>query len=113
ESGAMHCMPVRESVSTVRFVVLREATNATTKLQENRRRTGDPRFYRATQFCIVSLTDAGCAVPDHLCIAPPAVEDEADVQVRGRAPVQLCHMDAGRSGTTDEGVLNRSEEHTS
>src|SRR2546428_1441148 len=107
KKGAMNRMPARESIWMVGFVVVREASIATTKLQENRRRTRDPRFYRATQSCIVSFTDAGCAIPNHLRIAPPAVKDEADVQVRGRSPVKLCHMDAGRSGTTDEGVLNR------
>src|SRR5438034_10948551 len=108
EKWAMDRMPVRESVWMVRFVVVREASIATTKLQENRRRTGDTRFYRATQFCIVSLTDAGCAVPDHLCIAPPSVEDEADVQVRERAPVLLSHMYDGRSETTAVGILHLS-----
>src|SRR2546426_11076756 len=107
KKGPMDRMPARESIWMVRFVVVREASIATTELQENRRRTGDPRFYRATQSCIVSFTDAGRAVPNHLRIAPPAVKDEADVQVRGRGPVKLRHMDGGPGGATDEGVLNR------
>jgi hypothetical protein len=102
----MNRMPTRESISIVCLVVVREASIATTELQENRRRTGDPGFHRATQFGLVSCTDAGRAVPNHLCVVLLPVEDEADVQVRGGVSMKFRHMDCGAARATHKSFLN-------
>ena len=107
QKGPMNRVPARESVSIGRPIVVRETSLPIAKLQEDRRSASDPRFYRTTQFGIVSCTYAGRAVPNHPRIGLPAVKDEADVQVGGGLPVKFCHMHSCGARTSHESFLDR------